>query len=227
MRELTAQLSQSVAADPPPALRASVLDQIASMPQQSADPVDLPEPRGGRHASPSSAPAPEPVAPEGSNVVAMKRRSWATRASALVAAAAVLGAIAVGGWAIQGRNDARDDTAAAQQQVEQLTAVLGSADVQTASVPAATGGTATVVRSADKGVALLIASDLPDLPNDQVYEAWTFDDETPVAAGTFATNSTHQLPSAGIDTSTVAVTVEPAGGVDAPTSDPIAVIDLT
>lgn len=230
MREITVQLSQSVAADPPPSLRASILDQIASTPQDSADDVALPEPRGGRHASASAASGAEAPAGSGpSNVVPIKRRSLATRASALVAAAAVLAAIAVGGWAIQSRNDARDETAAANQQMEQLTAVLAAPDVQTVSAPATDGGTTTVVRSADQGVALLVASGLPDLPSDKVYEAWTFDGETPVAAGTFgsAADATHQLPAAGVGTSTVAVTIEPEGGSDTPTSDPISVVDLT
>lgn len=225
MREVTAQMSQSLATDPPPALRASILAEVASTAQDGTDSVPLPAPRGGRHAAPMV--ADEPVAAtETSNVVPIKR-SWAKRAPALIAAAAVLGAVAVGGWAIQSRNAAQDDTAAVQQQVEQLTSVLGATDVQTESVRAAGGGTATVVRSTEQGVALLVATDLPELPSDQVYEAWTFDDETPVPAGTFSTDSTHQLPSAGVDTSVVAVTIEPAGGSDAPTSDPIAVLELT
>jgi anti-sigma-K factor RskA len=226
MREITAQLSQTVATDPPASLRASILEQVASTPQDAADPVPVPGPRAGRHASPV-APAESAPAPEGSNVIPMKR-SWAQRAPALLAAAAVICAIAVGGWAIQSRNAARDDTAAAQQQFEELTSALGATDVQTQSVVAAGGGTTTVVRSADQGVALLVATGMPDLPSDKAYEAWTFKkDGTPVAAGTFSTNGTHQLPAAGLKTSTVAVTVEPAGGVDAPTSDAIAVIDLS
>lgn len=226
MLEITAQLSQSVATDPPASLRTSIMDQVAATPQDAVEPVVLPGPRAGRHASPL-APSDPADAPEGSNVIPMKR-SWAKRAPALIAAAAVICAIAVGGWAIQSRNAARDDTAAAQQQFEKLTSALGATDVQTESVVAAGGGTATVVRSDDQGVALLVATGMPDLPSDKAYEAWTFKkDGTPVAAGTFSENGTHQLPAAGLKTSTVAVTVEPAGGVDAPTSDAIAVIDLS
>jgi anti-sigma-K factor RskA len=87
-----------------------------------------------------------------------------------------------------------------------------------------------VVRSADQGVAMLIGSDLPDLPSGKVYEAWTFDGDTPIAAGTFTASgeeTMHVLPAAGVDTSTVAVTVEPEGGSDAPTSDPVVVVDLS
>lgn len=230
MREITAQLSQSVAADPPPSLRASILDQIAATPQDAAEDVALPEPRAGRHTSPGAAPtAHSSAAAADSNVVPIKRHSWARRAPALVAAAAVLAAIAIGGWAIQSRNEARDQTATANEQIAQLTTVLAAPDVQTVSAPATDGGTTTVVRSADQGVALLVASDLPDLPSGKVYEAWTFDGETPVAAGTFGSgaDSTHQLPSAGVNTATVAVTVEADGGSDVPTSDPVAVIDLS
>lgn len=222
MRELTADLSEAVATDPPPALRAAILAEIATTPQASAT-QDAPV---GRHAGPEGAtPEPTPM-----NVVPLQRRGRSTRVLALVAAAAVVAAIAVGGWAIQGRNSARDDANTYEAQVALLTSLLATPDVQTKSVPATEGGTATVVRSADKDVAMLVASDLPELPSGKVYEAWTFDGDTPVAAGTFEASDPrvmHQLPSAGISTPTVALTVEPAGGTDAPTSDPVAVLDLS
>jgi anti-sigma factor RsiW len=231
-REIAARLSDFVATDPPASLRASVLAQVATTAQDAVEPSPVPRP--GRHASavpPAEASAfpPAEASPAAADVVPI-RRSWTTRVSALVAAAAVVGAIAVGGWAIQSRNDAHDDAATAQEQIEQLASVLGATDVQTASAVAAGGGIATVIRSADQGVAVLVGSDLPTLPNDQVYEAWTFKGETAVPAGTFTPDSsetTHELPSAGVDTSTVALTIEPEGGSDTPTTPPIAVIDLT
>jgi hypothetical protein len=218
LRELTSGLSAAVATDPPPALRAAILAEIATTPQEMP---------AGRHSAPADAGGPAEPA---SNVLPMERRSRSSRVFALVAAAAVVAAIAVGGWAIQSRNDARDDASTYEAQVTLLTSLLATPDVQTASVPATDGGTATVVRSADKDVAMLVASDLPELPSGKVYEAWTFDGDTPVAAGTFEQSDPrvmHQLPSAGISTPTVAVTVEPEGGTDTPTSDPVAVLDLS
>lgn len=233
MREITSSMSQAVAADPPAALRASVLAEIASTPQVAA--LSAP----GRHAragtdAPSAAseltaPAAAAASPEPASNVLPLRRSWGSRASAIVAAAAVLGAIGVGGWAIQDRNDARDQNEAASAKVEQLTTLLSATDVQAVSAQTSSGGNATVVRSTSKQQALLVTADLPALDSGRVYEAWTFEGETAVPAGTFradAAGATHELPTAAVDSAVIALTVEPEGGSDQPTTEPVVVINL-
>ncbi len=247
MRDVTARLSEAVAADPPIALRASVLasiavtvqDRLESEPKQAqtrlAEVTELPatqtpptistdQPEGdranhssGRHAGPAAA------GDEQTNVVPLQR-SRASRVSALLAAAAVLAAIGFGGWAIQSRNSA--DQALAQTQ--QLTQVLGASDVQTSSGTFSDGGAGTVVRSRSQGTALFIASNLPDLPADKVYEAWTVSGQ-PVPAGTFTpegSNTTVRLPDAALDAKSLAVTIEPGGGSQQPTTEPIFTVNL-
>ena len=248
MRDLTARLSQAVATDPPVTLRASILDAVASTPQDSLakespaahakeGPVSHAKEGGaslakespataaipGRHAAAAAAEA--AAEPDQSTVVPI-RRSWATRASSLVAAAAVVGAVAFGTWAISDRNAARDDA----RQASQLIQVLSAGDAETASAVSPDGGTATVVRSKSQGVALLVASDLPDVSkDDKVYEAWTIDGQTPVPAGIFSADDQGnvELPAAALETDTVAVTVEDEGGSDTPTSDIIMAFDLS
>lgn len=203
LEETTLVLSEAVATEPPPQLRDSVMAAIASTPQES--------------------PSVEP-----SNVVPL-RRSSGNRAIALVAAAAVVVAVGFGGWALQSRNSARDDAQLAQAQAAQLAEVVAAPDSQSASAEVSGGGSATVVRSQSQGVALLVAADLPALPDGKTYEAWTIDG-APAPAGTFESGGSHttlELTPAAVDTSTVAVTVEPAGGSDQPTTDPIVAIDLT
>jgi anti-sigma-K factor RskA len=205
--DVTAAMAQSVAADPPPGLRSSVLAAIAETPQESADP--------GRHAAPDA-----DADGEASNVVPI-RRSWTTRVSSLVAAAAVLAALAFGGLWWQSNQDADDAVA----QTNELTTLLSADDVRT--VPGASqqdGHSGTIVMSRSEGKALFVASDLPDLPSDQVYEAWTIKDSKPVPAGTFTpddTSSIVALPAASFDAEMMAITVEPQGGSDAPTTDPV------
>jgi anti-sigma factor RsiW len=234
MRELAAELSELAAAEPPTELRASVLAQIARTPQDSvsareevSEPVPTPAP-GGRHAAPLRADA---VAGEPPSNVTPIRRPWATRVSAAVAAAAVVAAAIVGGWAINERNDARHEADIAAAQTAQLAEVLNSPDVQAASAVVAGGGSAAVVRSKSSDVALLVTKDLPELPSGQVYEAWTIKGNgTPVPAGTFqpeGSQTTFKLTPAAVAAGAVALTVEPEGGSDRPTTTPIVAIDLS
>lgn len=223
--DVTSAMSESVAVEPPPGLRASVLAAIAQTPQEPAasEPEPQPEPlravpapTGGKHEGVHS--SEEEAA---SNVVPL-RRSWATTVSSLVAAAAVLAAVAFGGLWWQERQDADDAVAQAQQ----LTTLLSADDVQTVpGVSQKQGHTGAIVMSRSEGEAIFVASDLPDLPSDQVYEAWTIQGaDDPQPAGTFSpddSSSLLALPDSSFDATTMAITVEPEGGSEAPTSDAV------
>ncbi|MDX6367919.1 MAG: hypothetical protein QOK30_2995 [Nocardioidaceae bacterium] len=228
MREIAVQLSEGVATDPPPTLRASVLQQIAQTAQDSTAPrpalaaaADEQEP--GRHLAEGASSAEG----AGTNVVPMQRSAQRrNRLVGLLAAAAVVVAVAMGGWAVQSRNDANQATAQAQQ----LSSLLTAKDVRTASAGFGTAGNGTVVVSRSQGRALLVAADLPALPSGKVYEAWTFSSSpTPKPAGTFTARSAPavvSLPSAAVGASQVAVTVEPSGGSQRPTSKPVFAVTL-
>ncbi len=77
------------------------------------------------------------------------------------------------------------------------------------------------------GTGYIMVEGLPELAADQTYQAWYLAGGTPTSAG-LMTAGPHGLavvgglePVAGTDT--IAVTVEPAGGVDQPTGTPIIV----
>jgi anti-sigma-K factor RskA len=211
MQDVAVQLSEAVATEPPATLRSSVLAQIAQTPQV-----------GSTSAIPSAATAAAPSGPPArtsSNVIPMRRWPNATWATGLFAAAALAAAVALGGWAIH----SRDDASAAAARTEQLTRLLGAPDVRTATGSFASSGSGTVIVSATQRKALLVTADLPALPSGQVYEAWTMS-PTPVPAGTFSAGGSPalvNLPVATVKASAVAVTVEPDGGSDQPTTDPI------
>lgn len=229
MRDVAVQLSEAVATEPPLRLRDSVLEQIAHTAQ------DRPAVRNGPVAV---APAGELGARRhvadgaGANVVPLQRSSQRrTRLAGLLAAAAVVAAVAMGGWAVHSRNDARDAAAQAQSaltQTQRLTQVLTAQDVKTASGSFSTGGTATVVVSHSQGRALLVAAHLPALPRGKVYEAWTVR-HSPTRAGTFSAGAAQtvlSLPAAAVTANQVAVTVEPAGGSKKPTTVPVFAVRL-
>jgi anti-sigma-K factor RskA len=143
------------------------------------------------------------------NVVPLRPR-WAIPAAA-VAAVAACAAVALGIWAasLHGKLDRE----------QRLAAVLRDPNAQHEALA---GNRGTLVVSPD-GDAVLLLRRLSPAPPGRTYEAWIAAGGPPQAAGTFAGGSkhstvllTHHLP----PSATVLVTVEKAGGVDAPTQKP-------
>ena len=247
LREVTAALSTQVATEPPSAVRARVLDAISRTSQKDAGsqlPRAAEPPQGAQPAkSPDGAPAsvtPIAAAGEPRTGPGESRRSGRSgaagfrgpgRRSVGLVAASLIAAVGLGVWAIQSRQDLDDSRREAQTvaaQADQLARVLVADDVQMVRGRYTDGGSGVVVMSAAEGAAMLVGRDLPDLPNGKVYEAWTIEGDPvpadPMPAGTFTPEggqSVLELPSATFDAETVAVTVEPEGGSDAPTSEAV------
>ena len=149
---------------------------------------------------------------ERTNVVPLRPR-WtrgAKVATAFAAAAAVLLAIATGSlWR------SLDSERGARDAADRAVAVLSDPDAQRITLEGADGVLVTGMR----GSALVIR-DLDAAPSGKTYEAWVIDGGKPVPAGTFdggSDTTVHQLDEPVPAGSQVAVTVERAGGVNAPT----------
>lgn len=231
LRELTAALSQQVGATPPPGLRSRILEAVASTPQEAAEPTAAGDEEAVRPETPDAVPAPvTPIRPAAAAEPTRARRRPGPWTIGLVAAS-LLAAVGLGGWAIQSRQDLEDSKRDAQvvaAQNSQLTRLLSADDVELVRGPFAESGGGVVVRSESEGEALLVGRNLPSLPEDQVYEAWTIED-APEPAGTFTTEDGSvvlELPEATFDAQAVAVTVEPAGGSPQPTTDPVFVAEF-
>jgi Anti-sigma-K factor rskA len=232
LRELTATLSEEVATPPPAELRARLLGAIAATPQESGiTTVILGAGQEGQEETPAAVPATvTPIRPPAPAEQPARRRPspWTVG----LVAASLLAALGLGGWVIQSRQDLQDtkrDSQVVAAQNSQLTRLLAADDVELVRGEFADGGGGAVVLSASEGEALLVGRDLPPLPEDQVYEAWTIETETPAPAGTFTPDdgsAVHELPPETFDAAAVAVTVEPEGGSPAPTSEPIFVAEL-
>jgi anti-sigma-K factor RskA len=152
-------------------------------------------------------------------VVSLRRRIGLP-AVAAIAAVAACAAIGLGIWAasLQGslsrERDARDAR-------EEALGIL--ADPAARRVPVK--GTDGVLAVANDGRAALALAKLDPAPGGKTYEAWVIDTKTPKPAGLFS-GSDGSPTVVPIDRpvrpgAVVAVTVEPDGGVDAPTSTPI------
>jgi anti-sigma-K factor RskA len=192
---LFAETSEQVT--PPPALRARLLDAVANEPQDA------------------------PAAPVTSIADATRRREaklarsgWFTpNAWTAIAAALALLAVGFGAWALsnEGTNNATEFASSA----------TGFADLNDNSGERV----GTVVYFEDERQAAVFFDDLPEAGDGMTYQMWAIEDGTPVSLAVMDEGTTGEVVSvvpvdAG-STDALAVTVEPAGGSDQPTSDPV------
>jgi anti-sigma-K factor RskA len=167
------------------------------------------------HAAGGPAPPPalrgrilEQARSERSNVMPLRRRI-PPRALSVVAAVAAVAAIGLGIWAtVLSR-----DLGAAEDRLALLS------DPNARTIPAANGEAQLVV--APTGKAALVVHRLAPAPKGKDYEIWVFENGVPKPAGIFEQPGVAMLSRRVEPGQTVAVTLEPDGGVDAPTGAPI------
>ncbi|CAN5149069.1 anti-sigma factor [soil metagenome] len=90
------------------------------------------------------------------------------------------------------------------------------------------GGTVTLTWSASRNQAYVSTSNMPRLPDDETYQLWLIHDGKPVPAGLVDGNASKVLLDGDPATAqAAAITIEPAGGVDAPHKFVVASFDFT
>jgi anti-sigma-K factor RskA len=222
--------------DAPPELKSRVLAAYAAdaavgqLAAQSASATTVAQPAKlpGRYSTGERMTPVTAVTP----VAAPARSAWQLPAWAswTMAVAAVLVVAVVGVWAIglQNRVNQAEHQAAELSQAIAVFSQPGSsvAILRDASDPNASGFAAV----SPAGSVYVVMSGLPDAPEGKAYQAWYIADGQPVSAGLMPADENGLIvmsgppPAAG--TTTVAITVEPAGGSAQPTSDPIVAGDL-
>lgn len=150
--------------------------------------------------------------------LASRRRPRLVPVLGAVAAATAVVAVALGLWGLSVSSDL-DDSRAALAQAQAAAAVLASPDARDVALQQGDGS--LVVSGTD---AVLVLSSMDAAPVGKTYEVWVLDGETPVRAGLFSGGGQRDV--VPVDGSVapgakVLVTLEPAGGVDAPTTSPI------
>jgi len=161
------------------------------------------------------------VRAEPQNVVSLdeRRRSRAVPVLGAVAAVAACAALAAGIWGASVSSDL-DDTRAALDRQQAAAAVLADPDAR--SVALESGEGRLVVGG--EGRAVLVLDSLDQAPPGKTYVLWVSDGGAPVPAGTFGGGGARDVVPVDESVepgSVVLVTVEEAGGVDAPTTQPI------
>ncbi|MFF2053188.1 anti-sigma factor domain-containing protein [Leifsonia sp. NPDC058194] len=227
--EVAAQLG--LAAEPVaprPELKAALFAAIQTTPQLPPAPraVETPAPAATPAPVETTAPAAVPAAEPVTSAERKAQRRWFARPATIAASAAAAVVLFFGGAVVGGALAGHDSTQ--QQQASALASINAAPDAQRATAAVTGGGTATLVWSAQLGTSALIASDLPNLPNDKTYELWYIRDGQATPAGTMnasGAGSTWKVLAGTMKAGdTVGVTVEPSGGSPKPTTDPIVAI---
>lgn len=143
-----------------------------------------------------------------------RRQKWLPRLMVAAAAAVLIVAGAIGYDQLQAPEDHDDQLATG------VVRVFEAPDAHHATTPTSIGGTVSVATAPSLNKMALDTDRLPDLEDDKVYQLWTIADGTAASAGLLIPDrgAAMELPGEG---TMVALTVEPAGGSEQPTSEPI------
>lgn len=189
LRETATRLALAATEDPPPSLRARVLDQIRTVRQ---------------------------LPPE-TTVVPLRRRGAGLALKLTSVAAAVLFAVAVAlGVIVVRQNDQLDQS---QAQAAEMVQILRAGDAQVVTVDKGADGRMTVAMSRAENRMLVLTEGLSNPPEGKDFQVWTGHKGTMISAGFLnPENGEALLEISGFgDADAIGVTVEPDGGSDTPT----------
>jgi len=208
LQAVAARLGAAIDAEPPAGARAAVLAAVRATPQESPVPSAPPVPL-----APTS-----PTSSTSSTSSARGRRGGA-RWWALAAAVAI-GAAVPATLLVQQVQHTRQVQAEQQQVADLLTdpsAVLVHQDVP---------GDGAVTAILTDHRAVFTATQMPPPDDGSVYQLWVVRDGQPHSAGVMTSDdgTVRQFADDFAPGDVLAVTVEPAGGSEQPTSDPIMVL---
>jgi anti-sigma-K factor RskA len=197
LQRAAAQMGRAEATTPPPELKARILAAAERTPQE-------PPARAGRTSE---------VEDRGSESGRPRWPAW------LAAAAA---AVVIAGGGVVGLQAMQDEEPTLPPSASQ---VFEAEDARTATVRTENGGKLTVGVSPSRNEMAVDARDLPDLDGERVYQLWAVHGEEMVSVGVLQDTDEGAAMGMPEEDTTVAVTVEPDGGSEQPTTAPIVEVD--
>lgn len=238
--ETTAHLAEAVALEPPPALRASVLDAIhGSLPLPADAPAAVARPVSGKTGrdvqhvpvrvparGPGELARPRAGSPRGSHVSLDALRRRYRRVLALAVATALVPSVVVGGWGLGIQAEQRHQEQHVTQEQDRENRLLAASDVTSHRIEV-DGRAGTLFVSRGQDAALFVSAGLPDPGEHKEYQLWLMRGDTPVPDAHFTGAQPRVWLTgevAGADA--VAMTVEPAGGSTTPTLPLVASTDI-
>lgn len=246
MAESEAEASESSATDAPEPISAATRNAILAIPSThaqedaAANPQGLDQAESEQQQAQSSAPTqlnapaqpasqtdsqPSSDVPPPADLAEhrRKRRPWVSMAAA---AAAVIVAAGVGVSSWQKQNELEDDLAAAQQQLDDSARLMEAGDLKTSSAELPKGGTVTVASSEKEQLIRLSPQDVEVSPAGKSLQMWVIGNEGPESVGLMTNAPVTIADEPFAKGSLFGVTVEPKGGSEQPTTDPIVAIGL-
>lgn len=206
LQSAAARMGAGEAVAPPQRLKERVLAAADRTPQ-------LP-PSHGVATTPHPGPADQDGPRPGSGPT--RSRGWLAFVGAAAAALVLIGGGAIGVRAILD-----DDTGLTEAAVQ----VFEADDARTATVETANGGKLTVGVSPSRNEMAVDTRGLPDLEGGEVYQIWAVHGEEMVSAGVLTDPDDGAAMGMPDEETQVALTVEPAGGSEQPTTAPIVQVD--
>ncbi|MBE1514614.1 anti-sigma factor [Nesterenkonia halotolerans] len=150
---------------------------------------------------------------------------FALAASTLLLLSAVLAGVLVNQQ--QDTTDMEESLTVAEAQAERAERLLAASDLSFTEAEATVGGRVTLAYSVSEQMLHLTPHDMPELPEDQTMQLWLIDEAGPRSAGLMSGTRTEMITEVAMDEGmTFGVTVEPAGGSDEPTTEPVLLADL-
>lgn len=220
------ELSVLTEVTPPASLRAKVLADIATvrplppLPAPHDDVADADVTSTPPPAEPATAAPSEP----GVSRLEDRRRSRSAHGLArgwrVMVAAATVAILAIGGFTVWRQIDKDPQQALADQ-------VLAAPDATRYGQRLAGGATATIVRSNSLHKAVIVTSGMSQPPAGKVFQLWLQDSTGHMTSAGLMPGGGDQVVVLSGDASHskgAGITVEPAGGSDQPTSNPIAYV---
>jgi hypothetical protein len=204
-REAAARMGAAEALVPSPGLRDRVLAAVDRTPKRPPAPAQERQTTGGQ------------ATPLRTATRATGPRHWLTWVATAAAAVLLVGVGVVGVRAVLGPDQGGLSTAA--------TAVFTSADVHTATVKTANGGRLRVGVSPKLDEMAVDTRDLPALDDGHVYQIWAVHDGAMKSAAVLTDLEAGAAMGLPAPATEVAVTVEPRGGSQQPTTAPIVQVD--
>ena len=173
------------------------------------------------------------VTPESTRPRAARRRpvlSWLGRLADLRNVALGVAALLVVGlfsWNVLLRGDVRDLRGEVEE-ARTASEVRQPREIALGGTWAEQGASAQVTALRDDR-AIIVVEDMPPLPDDRTGQVWVVNDDVPEPSGLL--DSSGNMAATAITTplgeaDAIAITVEPAGGSDEPTTDPVLVKEL-
>ncbi|MGJ9405979.1 anti-sigma factor domain-containing protein [Nesterenkonia aurantiaca] len=159
-----------------------------------------------------------------------RRRRPSTALFALAASTLLLISAVLAGALINQQQDTsqiEDSLTVAEAERERAERLLSASDLAFIEAEVTVGGQLNLAYSVSEQMLHLTPHDMPELDEDQTMQLWLIDEEGPRSAGLMTGASTELLTDLPMTQDmTFGVTVEPAGGSEEPTSDPVVLADL-